>query len=188
MEILEQVLEEYHWHWHEFSEKASHCYLLAWDEDHTITMKPGAPATMSCKIYPKMDKEMEATQEFINEYLAREYIKESNSPYTSPIFYCAKKDGTLCLIMDYHLLNSWTVCDTYPLPLINDIITTYKAKPCSTNLTSGGDTIIYVSKRKTDGLQCSKHLSVYTNLPSCTMASPTCQLLSAGLWGKYSTN
>ena len=50
-EILKQIPEEYHHHWKVFSEKTSHHYSPAWDEDHAITLKPGAPATMDCKIY-----------------------------------------------------------------------------------------------------------------------------------------
>ena len=49
--IMEQILPEYYHHWQVFSEKASHHYPPAWDKDHVITLKPGAPATMDCKIY-----------------------------------------------------------------------------------------------------------------------------------------
>ena len=127
-EILTQIPEEYHQHWWVFSEKASQHYPPAQDEDQAITLKPGAPATMDCKIYQQTDREMEATHQFIDEHLAKGYIKESNSPYASPIFYQAKKDGTLHPIMDYHFLKSWTIRDTYPLPLINDIIDRLQGK------------------------------------------------------------
>ena len=83
---------------------------------------------MDCKIYQQTDREMEAIHQFIDEHLSKGYIKESNSPYASPIFYQAKKDGTLCPIMDYRFLNSWTICDTYPLPLINNIIDRIQGK------------------------------------------------------------
>ena len=126
--VYKQLSEKYHHHWQVFSDWASQHYLPAQDEDHIITLKPGAPATMDCKIYHQTEKELEATQVFIDKHLAKGYIKESNSPYTSPIFYRAKKDSTLYPIMDYQLLNSWTVHDTYPLPLINDIINHLQGK------------------------------------------------------------
>ena len=40
----------------------------------------------------------------------------------SPIFFIKKKDGSLCLIQDYHKLNALTVKNAYPLPLIPDIL------------------------------------------------------------------
>ena len=54
--------------------------------------------------------------------LAKGYIMDSKSPYMSRLFYWAKKDGKLWPIMDYHMLNKWTVHNTYPLPLIGNIL------------------------------------------------------------------
>jgi len=40
----------------------------------------------------------------------------------SPIFFIKKKDGSLHLVQDYHKLNALTIKNTYPLPLIPDIL------------------------------------------------------------------
>jgi len=40
----------------------------------------------------------------------------------SPVFFIKKKDGSLHLIQDYQNLNSMTVKNTYPLPLIPNIL------------------------------------------------------------------
>ena len=40
----------------------------------------------------------------------------------SPVFFITKKDGSLHLIQDYQKLDSMTVKNTYPLPLIPDIL------------------------------------------------------------------
>jgi hypothetical protein len=48
--------------------------------------------------------------------------------YASPFFFRKKKDNTLRPIMDYRVLNSWTIHDTYPLPLINTIIEKLQGK------------------------------------------------------------
>lgn len=65
----------------------------AQDEDHVITLKEGAPDTLDCKVYKQTTEEEKAMQEFINEHLDKGYIKPSNSPYASPLFYRKKKDG-----------------------------------------------------------------------------------------------
>ena len=112
----------YHHHWRVFDETASYRFPPAQRDDHPINLKPGAPDTLDCKIYRLTEVELQTTQDFIKDELAKGYIEESNSPYASPLFYHAKKDGKLCPIMDYKALNSWTIRDTYPLPLISNII------------------------------------------------------------------
>ena len=116
------IPEYYHKHWEVFDEKASNRFPPARNEDHAIILKPSAPDTLDCKIYKLTEVELQATKDFVQEALQKGYIKESNSPYASPLFYRAKKDGKLRLIMDYKVLNSWTIRDTYPLPLISSII------------------------------------------------------------------
>ncbi len=41
----------------------------------------------------------------------------------APVFFIKKKDGLLCLIQDYQKLNEITVKNSYPLPLISDVLT-----------------------------------------------------------------
>ena len=112
----------YHCHAQVFDKKASFRFPPARKEDHTITLKLGAPSELKCKIYPQTAAEEEVTRVFINEHLEKGYITESNSPYASPFFFRKKKDGKLRPIMDYRVLNSWMVKDEYPLPLINTIL------------------------------------------------------------------
>ena len=40
----------------------------------------------------------------------------------SPVFFVKKKDGKLRFVQDYRKLNVITVKNTYPLPLVPDII------------------------------------------------------------------
>jgi hypothetical protein len=40
----------------------------------------------------------------------------------APVFFVKKKDGSLCLVQDYHALNAMTVKNKYPLPLIPELI------------------------------------------------------------------
>jgi len=39
------------------------------------------------------------------------------------VFFIKKKDGSLQLVQDYHVLNTVTVKNRYPLPLISELVT-----------------------------------------------------------------
>lgn len=61
-------------------------------------------------------------REIIKDLLSKNIIRESESPYASPIILVKKKDGTDRMCVDYRALNAITVKDRYPLPLIEDHI------------------------------------------------------------------
>ena len=126
--ILKQIPAAYHQYWEVFSEQASYRFPPEREEDHAITLKEGAPDKIDCKIYRQTAEELEATRQFITESLAKGYITDSKSPYASALFYRKKKDGKLRPIMDYRILNKWTVRDNYPLPLITNIIERLQGK------------------------------------------------------------
>ena len=66
--------------------------------------------------------EDEALDDFIDEQLAKGYIRPSISPYASSFFFIKKKDGKLRPVQDYRKINEWTVRNQYPLPLITALI------------------------------------------------------------------
>jgi hypothetical protein len=94
-ETLYLIPCQYHRHWEVFSEKAARCFPPSRPDDHAIVLKPGAPDTLDCKIYHQTEEELKVTREFIDDSLAKGYIRESKSPYMSPIFYHTKQDGKL---------------------------------------------------------------------------------------------
>jgi hypothetical protein len=59
---------------------------------------------------------------WIKDNLSKGYIRPSSSPQASPFFFVGKKDGDLRPCQDYKYLNSWTVKNAYPIPLISEII------------------------------------------------------------------
>jgi len=85
-------------------------------------------------VYPLAEGQQEALDKFLDEYLAKGYIRRSNSPYASPFFFVKKKDGKLRPVQDYHALNNWTVRNTYPLPLIKELISKLVKKKWFTKL------------------------------------------------------
>ena len=59
--------------------------------------------------------EREKVQEFVKDQLLK-------SPQTSPVFCVLKKDRKKRMVQDYRYLNSWTIKNNYPLPLILNLI------------------------------------------------------------------
>ena len=59
---------------------------------------------------------------FLDENLRSGRIQASKSPMASPVFFVKKKDGSLRLVQDYRKLNDMTIKNSYPLPLISDIV------------------------------------------------------------------
>ena len=103
-----------------FSEEESHWFPLACACDHAIKFKPGTPDSINCKIYPMTHKEDKVLDAFIDDQLAKGYIIPSKSQYASS--FIKKKDGKLRPVQDYRMINSYTVQNQYPLPLIGDLI------------------------------------------------------------------
>lgn len=62
----------------------------------------------------------EMVKNHIQQLLDSKVIRESSSPYSSPIVLVTKKDGSLRLCVDYRQLNSRTRRDSYPLPRIEE--------------------------------------------------------------------
>lgn len=58
----------------------------------------------------------------IQKLLAAGIIKESRTPYASPIVIVRKKNGEIRMCIDYHTLNSRTVPDQYTTPRIDEAL------------------------------------------------------------------
>ncbi len=105
-----------------FSEEAAHHFPPIREDDHAINFKEGMPDTFSCKIYPISTPETNFLRDWIDENLQKNFICESKSPYASPTFLIKKKNGDYWVIQNYQQLNTWTVPDMSPLPLIAPLI------------------------------------------------------------------
>ena len=103
------VLPQYHQHARVFSETAAHHFPDSREWDHAIDLKPDAPATMDCKVYPLSPTEDITLQTFLSKNLDKGYIQQSKSPYAFPFFFIKKKNGDLQLVQDYQKLNAFTV-------------------------------------------------------------------------------
>ena len=58
----------------------------------------------------------------VQQMLASNVIRPSNSPWASPVVMVRKKDGSLRFCVDFRQLNAATVKDAHPLPRIDDLL------------------------------------------------------------------
>ncbi len=61
-------------------------------------------------------------KEEVDKLLWLRVVQESNSPWSSLIVAVRKKDGTLCLCVDYRKLNDVRCKDAFPLPRCDDLL------------------------------------------------------------------
>ncbi len=105
-----------------FSKEESKRYPPKQAWDHAIKFKKDAPEAIDCKVYPMNRIEDEAVRKFLHDELEKGYICESKSPYASSFFFVRKKDGKMRPVQDYRKINTITIRNQYPLPLIVDLI------------------------------------------------------------------
>ncbi len=54
--------------------------------------------------------------------MANRHICPSKSLIRAPLFFVKKKEGSLHLVQDYWKLNEITIKNSYPLPLVSNIV------------------------------------------------------------------
>ena len=85
---------------------------------HEIPLLDETPVRQPYRRIPP--SQYETVKAHIQQLLSSRVIRESTSPYSSPIVLVTKKDGSLRLCVDYRQLNSKTRRDAYPLPRIEE--------------------------------------------------------------------
>jgi putative transposase len=91
------------------------------DVTHKIHIIPGSniPARPP---YRLAVHEHDALKKEIESLLNKGFIVPSTSPYSAPVLFVKKKDGSLRMCVDYRLLNKATIKDKFPLPVIDDLL------------------------------------------------------------------
>src|ERR1700730_10942573 len=125
---LGEIPPEYHRHWKVFSEEESHRFPPKRSEDMTIRLKPDAPSSIDCKVYPLSGEDRPRLQKWLETEQKLERIALETSEYVAPVYFRDKKleDGTPSaekrIIMDYRKINEHTIRDHNPLPNIQEAI------------------------------------------------------------------
>ncbi len=101
--------------------------------DHAIELT-GDGKSPHRKLYPLSPVEQAELDKFLEENISSGRIRPSKSPMAAPFFFVKKKDGSLRPVQDYRLLNSITVKNKYPLPLVDDLVQRLKGARYFTKL------------------------------------------------------
>ncbi|KAJ8014924.1 hypothetical protein DPEC_G00020820 [Dallia pectoralis] len=85
---------------------------------HHITLSD--MTTFKHRPRPIHPQDIEAVRNHLQQLLDAEVIRESESPFSSPIVVVRKKNGDVRLCIDYRRLNTQTVKDSYALPNLEE--------------------------------------------------------------------
>lgn len=123
--LEEQIPRELHRYLKVFSEQEAKVLPPHRSWDCRIDLIPGKPFKKG-KVYPLSPVELEAQDEWIREHLEKGFIRPSTSPLSTSTFFVKKKDesgkyNNIRIVVDYRYLNSMTVKNRYPIPLIGNL-------------------------------------------------------------------
>jgi len=99
--------------------------------DLKINLEEGAQPPVG-PIYSLSASEQEALKEFIEENLNMGFIQPTSSLHGAPVLFVKKKDGSLCLCVNFRDLNHISKKDCYLLPLISNLLNS----PCKAQVYS----------------------------------------------------
>ena len=102
-------------------------------QDHAIDLKEEFKASKA-QVYPLSRNKRKEVQQFIQDYLRKEYIRPLKSLQTSLVFFVGKKDGGKHIVMDYCRLNKQMVKNNYLLPLITNLVDAMENKKLFTKM------------------------------------------------------
>lgn len=89
--------------------------------NHAIPLITGAQP-FRLRPYRYNPAQKDEIEKQVQELLNNGLIKESNSPFPSPVLLVKKKTGDWRMCVDYTRLNALTVKNKFPLPVIDEII------------------------------------------------------------------
>ncbi|KAK3737241.1 hypothetical protein QZH41_010870 [Actinostola sp. cb2023] len=130
---LQEVISDYRTTFSKDEDDIGFCDLV----EHQIVTNDERPIKIPHRRVPP--QQWTEVRDYIQKSLERGIIRESSSPYASPIVLVRKKDGKLRLCVDYRLLDAKTHKDAYPLPRIDEALDVLKGAKyfCSLDLAHG---------------------------------------------------
>jgi hypothetical protein len=91
------------------------------EHDHQIPLQPNSKPP-NVRHYRVPHKQKDEVDKLIPAMLKEELIRPSHSPYASPTILVRKKDESWRMCVDYRELNSQTIKNKFPIPVIEDLL------------------------------------------------------------------
>ncbi|MBW0553481.1 hypothetical protein O181_093196 [Austropuccinia psidii MF-1] len=118
--------------------------------DHHIELEGLLPP--AGVIYSLSKQKSETLRAYISENVEKGFIRASFSSTGAPVLFVKKKDGFLCLCIDYHKLNGFTRKNRYAVPPINQLLTVFSSSTIFSNIYLCGSYNLFRIKEGGDNL------------------------------------
>ena len=89
--------------------------------DHAIPLHPTA-VPVNARPYKYSPTHKSEIEKQVKDLLAAGLITHSSSPFASPVLLVQKKDGSWRFCVDYRILNDLTIKNSFPMPVIEEIL------------------------------------------------------------------
>jgi hypothetical protein len=101
--------------------------------DHSIPIIPGVKP-VNVRPYRHSPAQKDEIEKQVNEMLSNGILQPSNSPFSSPVLLVIKKNGSWRFCIDYRNVNSITIKNKYPLPIVDELLDELQGAAWFTNL------------------------------------------------------
>lgn len=131
---LQEKLPQTYWEYADcFSKPASNEMPPHRSYDHKILLNSDAKLGTG-PLYSMSHDELRTVREYLRDNLDKGFIVPSSAPFSSPVLFVKKADGSLRFCIDFRKLNDLTRKDVYPLPLIDETLARLKGAKIFTKL------------------------------------------------------
>ncbi|QRW25736.1 Retrotransposable element Tf2 protein [Rhizoctonia solani] len=125
---LEGVPSKYHQYPKVFGEEEFNKLPPHWHYNIGIELTEEGP--LNSPLYSMTNAKSATLKDWLRDELKAGKICPSKLSISSPVMFVPKKDGSCCLVVDYHCLNNQTKKNVYPLPRPNNLM----AQLCGTKV------------------------------------------------------
>ncbi|GAB2295851.1 hypothetical protein Dimus_038383 [Dionaea muscipula] len=89
--------------------------------DHAIPLLPNSKP-VNLRPYRFSHQQKTEVERLVDEMITTGVIQPSHSPFSSPVLLVKKKDHSWRFCVDYRQLNTMTIKDKFPIPIIDDLL------------------------------------------------------------------